>query len=69
MNKKSIGFYIIASAIIWAAVIIGCSLKLQGTTCYDEIKLILVGGVITHLLFIWGPLGIMFRKIQGSKRT
>ena len=69
MSKKSIGFYIIASALIWAAVIIGCSLKLQGTTCYDDIKFILVGGVITHLLFIWGPLGILFRKFNQEKKV
>lgn len=69
MNQKSIGVYIIASAIIWGAVIIGCSLKLQGTTCYDDIKLILFGGVITHLLFIWGPLGILFRKLNQKKKV
>jgi hypothetical protein len=69
MSKKSIGFYIIASALIWGAVIIACSLKLQGTTCYDDIKFILVGGVITHLLFIWGPLGILFRKIKEEKKV
>ena len=69
MNKKSIGVFIIASAIIWAAVILGCSLKLQGTTCYDEIKLILVGGVIVHILFIWGPLGILSRKSNEEKKV
>ena len=69
MNKKSIGYYIIASAIIWAAVIIGCSLKLKGTNCYDEISLILVGGVIVHLLFIWGPLAVMFRKGKEEKNV
>jgi len=69
MSKKSISFYIIASALIWGAVIIGCSSKLHGTTCYDDIKFILVGGVITHLLFIWGPLGILFRKIKEEKKV
>lgn len=48
-------------------VIIGCSLKLQGTPCYDEINLILSGGVVFHLLFIWGPLGIQFRKNKEEK--
>ena len=63
-KKKSIGFYIIASAIIWGAVIIGCSLKLKGTECYDEISNILIAGAGFHLLFLWGPLANQFRKIK-----
>ena len=62
MEKKSIGFYIIASALVWGAVMIGCSFKLKGTACYDEISLILIGGASFHLLFIWGPLAKQFRK-------
>jgi len=64
---KSIGSSIIASAIVWAAVIIGCSLKLKGTNCYDEIKLFLIGGVLIHILFIWGPLAILFRRNNQEK--
>ncbi len=56
MDVKSKGYFIIASAIIWGAVIIGCSLKLKGTGCYDQISTILIGGFICHLLFIWGPI-------------
>ena len=67
MKKCKIGYFIIASAIVWGAVIIGCSLKLQGTPCYDEINLILSGGVVFHLLFIWGPLGIQFRNNKEEK--
>lgn len=37
MKKGKIGYYIIASAIIWGAVIIGCSLKLKGTPCYTNL--------------------------------
>jgi hypothetical protein len=62
--KKSIGVFIIASAIIWGAVILGCSLKLKGTECYDEISYILSAGAIFHLLFIWGPLAIQIKKIK-----
>jgi len=64
MEKTSIGYYIIASAVIWGLVIIGCSLRLKGTACYDEISTILVGGAGAHLLFIWGPLAgrIVLRK-------
>ncbi len=67
MKKKSIGLYIIASAIIWGAVIMGCSLKLNGTECYDEISLILIGGVVCHLLFIWGPMGAQFKTNKEEK--
>lgn len=67
MKKKSIGIYIIVSAIIWGIVIIGCSLKLKGTGCYDNISLTLFGGVIFHLLFVWTPLGIQFKQRQGEK--
>lgn len=67
MKKKSIGFYIIASAVIWGAVIIGCSLKLKGTGCYNEISLILLAGAVCHFLFVWAPVGVQFRKIKGDK--
>ena len=62
MNKGKIGFAIIASAIVWGAVIVGCSLALKGTGCYGEIQNILVAGVITHLIVIWGPLVAQVRK-------
>lgn len=62
MKKNAIAYYIIASALIWAAVIIGCSLKLKGTECYDTISNILVGGAGVHLVLIWGPMASMFRK-------
>ena len=62
MKKSKIGFAIIASAIVWGAVIISCSLALKGTECYSEIQNILVAGVIVHLLFIWGPLVAQTRK-------
>lgn len=64
MDKKnrSIGMYILASAIIWGAVIIACSLKLKGTECYDEISTMLIAGAGVHLLFIWGPLAVQFRN-------
>lgn len=33
-KKNKLGYYIIGSAIIWGAVIVGCALKLKGTDCY-----------------------------------
>ena len=62
MNKSKIGYFVIASAIVWGAVIIGCSLALKGTECYGEIQNILVGGVLVHLVLIWGPLVAKARK-------
>lgn len=62
MNKGKIGFAIIASAIVWGAVIVGCSLVLKGTECYGEIQIILIAGVIAHLIVIWSPLAAQARK-------
>jgi hypothetical protein len=62
---KTIGALVIASAIIWAAVIIGCSYALQDSECYNQIKTILVGGVLAHILIIWGPMALIFRKTKG----
>ncbi|MFO7888753.1 MAG: hypothetical protein R6V04_00280 [bacterium] len=71
MNKKknAIVLFIIASAIIWGAVIIGCSLKLKGTECFKEISNILSAGAVFHLLFIWGSLATQLKKIkkEGNK--
>ena len=68
MKIQSIGIFIISSAIVWGAVIIACASKLKGTSCYDEISLILYGGVIFHLFFIWAPLGAMFRKNKENSK-
>jgi len=63
-TPKTVGVFIIASAIIWAAVIMGCAAALRGTGCYDKIQMILAGGVLTHIILIWGPVAIIFRKIK-----
>ncbi len=58
-NQKmtiGIGICMIASALIWGATIIGCSLKLKGTGCYEDISSILSGAAGIHLIMIWGPL-------------
>jgi hypothetical protein len=67
MKRKSIGPYIIASAIVWGAVMVGCAFKLKGTDFYNEISLILYGGMVFHLLFIWAPLAIQFKKNKEEK--
>jgi len=67
MKKGTIGYFIIGSAIIWGAVIIGCSLKLKGTPCYEEISFILTGGAGIHLILIWGSLVAQFKKKEKIK--
>ena len=68
MTKGKIGYFILVSALAWAAVIIGCSLVLSGTEYKQDVSNILVGGAAFHLLFIWGPLGNLFRKTNEEKR-
>lgn len=70
-QKKTIGIYIIASAIIWGAALIGCSLKLKGTGCFDEISVILSGAAGIHLIAIWGPLAgqLKNRTKNSNQRT
>ncbi|MCK5028349.1 MAG: hypothetical protein KAR57_01855 [Bacteroidales bacterium] len=62
MKKGAIGYFIIGSAIIWGAIIVGCSLKLRGTSYYEEISPVLIGGMLTHLFLIWGPLAVQLKK-------
>ena len=69
MKKKviTIGSCIIGSTILWGAVILGCSFRLKGTGCYDEISNILIMGASFHLLLIWGPLAVQFKKQDKDK--
>jgi len=69
MKKNKIGYLIIASAVVWGAVIVGSSFKLRGTECYDAISQILFGGMIIHLIFIWGPLVAEFRRIEKPEKS
>jgi len=68
MKKNKIGYFIIGSALIWGAVMVGCSLKLKGTSCYEDIYLILTLGAAFHLLFIWGPLVSLFKKNPNTEK-
>lgn len=62
MKKSKEGYaniYVpIVSAVVWGAVIIGCSLALKGTGYYKEISNILYGGVIAHVVIIW-PMAVL----------
>jgi hypothetical protein len=64
MDKRfrTYGIFIIASAIVWAAVIVGTSAALRGTECYGKIQNILVGGLISHLILIWGPMAAVSNR-------
>ncbi len=62
MQKRSLGYIIITSAIIWGVVIVGCAWVLKGTPFKEQITNILIGGVVCHLLFIWAPIENMFKK-------
>jgi len=64
---KTIGAFIIASAIIWGAVIVGSSFALKGTECYDKIQNILIGGVLSHLILVWSPLALLLKKTKENK--
>ena len=68
MKKGKIAYFILASAIVWGAVIIGCALVLKGTPFKQDVTNILIGGASFHLLFIWGPLGNLFRKKNDGKK-
>ncbi len=60
--KKTIAAAVIASAIIWGLIIVGSATALKGTDCYDKIQNLLVIGVIAHIIIIWAPLALLFRK-------
>jgi len=64
MKKSTFGAFIIASAIIWGAVILGSASVLKGTGCYDKIQNILVIGIISHIIIIWGPMAAILKKQQ-----
>ncbi|NNG27839.1 MAG: hypothetical protein HKM87_09960 [Ignavibacteriaceae bacterium] len=69
MKKNNIGYFIIASAIIWGAVIIGCAIILKGTPYKDDVAYILYSGTIIHLIFIWGTLATQIKKSKGDQNN
>ena len=64
MEKKSfsIGWYIIASAIVWGIVMLACAFALRGTDGYMKIQLFLGMGASVHLIVIWVPLAAQLKK-------
>jgi len=68
VKKISIGYYIIASAIIWGVVIIACAVTLAGTPQVVTVNWILAVASAAHLLFIWGPLAGAIGKAKKEAR-
>jgi hypothetical protein len=46
------GLVIIVNAVIWGAVIVGCSLALSNTGTYPRIQMILAGGATASLFLV-----------------
>ncbi|MDP8202027.1 MAG: hypothetical protein P9M11_07785 [Candidatus Tenebribacter burtonii] len=69
MTKTKIGYLIIASAIIWGIMIIGTASILKGTPYKDDVGKLLLFGSVFHLLFIWVPLGRMFKNKKRDKKV
>lgn len=62
-KKNKLKPYIIASALIWAATIIGCALILKEK--YTDISLLLSSGATIHLILIGSALAA--QKKQGEQ--
>jgi len=59
-NKKiALTYYVIGSALIWAATMIGCSLILKESS--TQISVLLSSAAAIHLL-IWGALSAQLKK-------
>ncbi|MCF7794403.1 MAG: hypothetical protein K9N09_10615 [Candidatus Cloacimonetes bacterium] len=61
------GATILASAIIWGAVMIAASSELKGTEFKNEVLKIIQYGTFSHFLFIWAPMGILAAKFNKEK--
>ena len=67
MKKSKIGYLIIGSAIIWGAVIIGSAVILKGTPYKEQMIRLIWGGTMFHFLFIWAPLGTLFKSDKAKR--
>lgn len=56
MEEKKIGYALIASSIIWAAVLVGSAMILKGSPLKGQVTQTIFYGTITHLLIVWLPL-------------
>ncbi len=63
------GYVIIASAIIWGVVIYSCAYTLKETELNTKIQDILIGGALSHLLFVWAPIALLFKKTKMNGKS
>lgn len=59
-NKTTLKYYIITSALIWAATIIGCALILKQS--FSEVSILLTIAAASHLILIWPQLAAQLKK-------
>jgi len=52
-RNKVFAISIIVSAIVWGLVMVGCSVSLKGTGCYEHISFILFGGAASHIIVVF----------------
>ena len=65
-NKKiALTYYIIGSALIWAAIMIGCSLILKER--FTQISVLIASAAATHLL-IWAALATQLKKAGNEEQ-
>jgi len=64
MKKGFLGPYIIASAVIWGATIIGASFLLHGVENKAAVLNLLGAGAGVHLILIWGALAAKMKKLS-----
>ncbi len=65
-NKKTaLTYYIIGSALIWAATILGSAYILKGT--FNQISILITSAATIHLIIIGGPLSARFKKQEERK--
>ena len=57
---------ILTSAIVWGLVIVGCSVSLKGTDCYERISALLFGGAASHLIVVY-PL--LINRLRSSEEN
>ena len=60
--KNKLGYFIIGSALIWGAVVIGCASVLKGIPEKDSVIQILSAATFFHLLVIWIPMARILKK-------
>ncbi|PLW94759.1 MAG: hypothetical protein C0592_01860 [Marinilabiliales bacterium] len=59
-RKNIIGWYIIGSAIIWGATILGGALILKEN--FKQVSVIFSSAAAIHLIIIWVPLAAQLKK-------